>query len=306
MEFNQELILNKTHYGITIFAHILRQYYPDKAVLSLSGRDCKVTRNPFNNHKETLDVKIINGIASFLDRDNELLCGDVFDFAKLHFKKSGQALFESIYKALNLGLEKSNGFYNELPQPKGLFFKDRPIAEAPTFSYFSKPVSNIYPKKKIDLVDLYNEIKGSRYIERTKKLREIEDVKEARKYKAAHFDYVTFSGTFSKRTDKELIEHSGLLTLDFDHINNVEELKNKLLSDEYFETELLFISPSGGGLKWVIPIDLEEVNHQEYFKAVANYIQSTYGLEVDQSGKDISRACFLPYDPTVYLNPKYY
>ena len=163
MEFNQELILNKTHYGITIFAHILRQYYPDKAVLSLSGRDCKVTRNPFNNHKETLDVKIINGIASFLDRDNELLCGDVFDFAKLHFKKSGQALFESIDKALNLGLEKSNGFCNELPQPKGLFFKDRPIAEAPTFSYFSKPISNIYPKKRVNLFDIYNEIKGSRY-----------------------------------------------------------------------------------------------------------------------------------------------
>ena len=79
----------------------------------------------------------------------------------------------------------------------------------------------------------------------------------------------------------------------------VEELRNKLLSDEYFETEMLFTSPSGDGLKWIIPIDLEEVNHQEYFKAVANYIQSTYGLEVDQSGKDISRACFLPYDPTV-------
>lgn len=60
------------------------------------------------------------------------------------------------------------------------------------------------------------------------------------------------------------------------------------------------------GLKWIIPIDLSEVNHQEYFKAVANYIHSNYGLEVDQSGKDISRACFLPHDPNVYLNPKYY
>jgi hypothetical protein len=31
----------------------------------------------------------------------------------------------------------------------------------------------------------------------------------------------------------------------------------------------------------------------------------TYQLEVDKSGKDISRACFLPYDSEVFINPKY-
>jgi len=55
----------------------------------------------------------------------------------------------------------------------------------------------------------------------------------------------------------------------------------------------------------VIPIDLTKAGHHDYFKAVANYIQQTYQLEVDQSGKDISRACFLPQDPNIFINPKY-
>ncbi|NNE32227.1 MAG: VirE protein, partial [Winogradskyella sp.] len=28
-------------------------------------------------------------------------------------------------------------------------------------------------------------------------------------------------------------------------------------------------------------------------------------IEVDQSGKDVSRACFLPYDPTAFLHKRH-
>ena len=35
------------------------------------------------------------------------------------------------------------------------------------------------------------------------------------------------------------------------------------------------------------------------------FVQSTYGLQPDQKCKDIARACFLPYDPEAYINPKY-
>jgi len=78
-----------------------------------------------------------------------------------------------------------------------------------------------------------------------------------------------------------------------------------LLKDEYFETEMLFVSPSGDGLKWIIPIDITEATHQNFFQAIANYIREVYQLEVDKSGKDVSRACFLPHDPEAYINPKY-
>ena len=69
-------------------------------------------------------------------------------------------------------------------------------------------------------------------------------------------------------------------------------------------TAKVTVKASGDGLKWIININTAEVSHEEYFNAVANYLRQTYGLEADKSGKDVSRACFLPYDPEAYINPK--
>lgn len=99
------------------------------------------------------------------------------------------------------------------------------------------------------------------------------------------------------------MQHSGLLAVDFDHLTNLQEVRQLLLADEYFDTQLLFVSPSGDGLKWIIPIDTSQIPHGEYFAAVANYILQTYGIEVDKSGRDVSRACFLVHDPNAFINP---
>jgi hypothetical protein len=206
---------------------------------------------------------------------------------------------------LYLRINQKRGFYNNDDKEKD-FIPEEPVKpKPPKFSYFRKPITNIKPDQEITLIDVYTLIKGNEFAACTSTLRNIKEVKEARKYKAYHFDYVTFSGTFSQRNDKHLRKHSGLLTIDFDHVSDLSQLKAQLLDDQYFETELLFVSPSGDGLKWIIPIELTKVKHQDYFKAVANYILHTYQLEVDQSGKDISRACFLPHDPEIFINPKY-
>ena len=63
-------------------------------------------------------------------------------------------------------------------------------------------------------------------------------------------------------------------------------------------------SPSGDGLKWIIPIDLAEYTHGDYFQAVAAYILQRYSVQIDKSGRDVSRACFLPYDPNAFINPE--
>ena len=47
-----------------------------------------------------------------------------------------------------------------------------------------------------------------------------------------------------------------------------------------------------------------EMPHEDYFHAVSAYCQATYGYEPDKSCKDVSRACFLPYAPDIYINPE--
>ncbi|MGC3978287.1 MAG: BT4734/BF3469 family protein [Paludibacteraceae bacterium] len=180
------------------------------------------------------------------------------------------------------------------------------------FSFFKAPVRNTIPLKSISLLDAYNYIVGDYAKQRTEKLRSLLSQLPpsggqgvARQFKASTFDYCTFSGMFQTRNDKALISQSGLLCIDFDHLQSVDLLRKQLLQDEYFDTQMLFVSPSGDGLKWIISIDTKQTTHSIYFAAVANYILQTYGVEVDKSGRDISRACFLPHDPQAYINPLY-
>ena len=299
MEISREAILDKTHYGLKIYAYVLRQYYPDTTVLSVKGRDCGITRNPFNGGKETLRIHIDGVIATHRDTELKTFNGDVFEFAKYHFKTIDEAdLLQKINEAVHLNLEiKENDELEWLNEPDDTWYA--------YCSFFKAPVRNVFPAETLRLHQIFALITSDKYKRITEELRAITNVKEARKFKANRFDYVTLSGIFEKRGDKNLLKHSNLLTIDFDHLENLQELRTQLLNDEYFETEMLFISPSGDGLKWIIRIDISEVSHSEYFTAVANYIKHNYNIEVDQSGKDVSRACFLPYDPTAFLHKRH-
>ena len=313
---SKESILSKTHYGLGIYSHILRLYYPDEIVLRLVGRDCGLCRNPFNSNKETLHIWIEKTdtknalsaeFARHKDSENAIPAGNAFDFAELHYKQQGDELLQTLNKEMFLHIGEQRNFYANAQKSVGCSEISQPkTTQSPCsslFSFFKAPVSNTKPHKAVNLLQIYNAIKGDYYKEQTQKLQAISDVGQARQFKASNFDYCTFSGTFTTRNDKALVKHSGLLCVDFDHLQSVEKLRFQLLQDEYFETQLLFVSPSGDGLKWIISIDATAATHGEYFAAVANYVLQTYGVAVDKSGRDISRACFLPFDPQAFINP---
>lgn len=104
----------------------------------------------------------------------------------------------------------------------------------------------------------------------------------------------TFSGTFSTRKSDGLIEHSGLICLDFDHVDKPEVLIRQLKEDEYIYSA--FISPSGSGVKALVKIPPE--NHLGSFLS----LQERYP-DIDPSGKNVDRLCFVSHDPDLYLNP---
>ena len=188
------------------------------------------------------------------------------------------------------------------------------LKNMPSFSIFRRPITNKHPYQVVNLIDVFNYIISDYAKDRTNELRTIKDDRYRRQYKANKFDYCTFSGIFSVRTDKAIIQHSGLICLDFDHLKDVEAIFEALKEDIYFETLLLFRSPSGNGLKWVISFhdsyfrygkDGESYSDYQvrFFAGLYNYIFNHYDVEVDRSCRNLSRACFLPHDPAAYLNP---
>jgi hypothetical protein len=111
---------------------------------------------------------------------------------------------------------------------------------------------------------------------------------------------ICFSGTFNKRTDVSLIEHSGLICLDFDGYVKQKELlqdKENLSKNKYVFS--VFISPSGNGLKVLVKIPADAENHTMYFNSLEKYFNSPY---FDKTSKNLSRVCYESYDPLIAIN----
>ena len=178
-----------------------------------------------------------------------------------------------------------------------------PAVGYPAFSFFRAPVTNLTPSRTFSLREVFDFLCGTNAASQTTELRTLIDKQAARTYKANNFDFVTFSGKFVKRNEEGLTERSYLLCLDVDHVPDPAGIINKLRDDQFFDLALAFISPSGDGVKLVLPVPFPEVPHKAVFGAIANYMKVVYGIKVDKACQDICRACFLPHDPNAYVNP---
>jgi hypothetical protein len=170
------------------------------------------------------------------------------------------------------------------------------------FSYFASPISNTKPMGESDLSRIYDLIKSEKWAQTTERLRSLSSQEERRRYKAAHLDFVTFSGRFRSRRASALVEYSGLICIDIDHIESrerLEEMRQQLIADDELKPKLVFRSPSGDGLKLVIESGAQE-RHREAYDAAIKHIRARYQIEADHT-PDVARACFLCYDPKAYF-----
>ncbi len=111
---------------------------------------------------------------------------------------------------------------------------------------------------------------------------------------------ICFSGKFNKRSDSAIIEHSGLICLDFDGYTKQKELlqdKENLSKSKYVFS--VFISPSGNGLKALVKIPADPENHTNYFNSLEKHFNSPY---FDKTSKNLSRVCYESYDPLIHVN----
>lgn len=109
---------------------------------------------------------------------------------------------------------------------------------------------------------------------------------------------VLFSGKFDYRADEGLVEHNGLVILDFDDIP-VDIIKPQIAQDKY--TYACWISPSGNGLKVLVKIQNPE-HHRDHYRAILSHFESEYDIEVDSTSINESRACYESWDEELVYN----
>jgi hypothetical protein len=111
----------------------------------------------------------------------------------------------------------------------------------------------------------------------------------------------TVSATYKENRKKENIEsYTNLLHLDYDKLDNVKEVKAKIISIP--NTYAAFISPSGNGIKVLVKSNNNETTHLYAFNALKEYYDEIIGIGSDKSVKDVLRLCFVSSDPDLYLN----
>ena len=133
----------------------------------------------------------------------------------------------------------------------------------------------------------------------------ITDPKVYKGYKEKNLPAVTFSGTFpkGKRKAQHLIRHSSFITIDIDGLlpSQIPDLLAELAQMPH--VVLAFISPSGLGIKVIVrvnPIPTNDLEHKGAYQACLDFFEDLadeYEFEVDTSGKDCSRLCYLAHDP---------
>lgn len=130
-------------------------------------------------------------------------------------------------------------------------------------------------------------------------IRATKDKKERDELKKKIAPSVTLSGTFSPRTDKDIITHSGFIGVDIDDLGaNTEAFKALVAQDKY--TYAVFTSISGYGVCVVVRIDPD--HHREAYLGLAKYYLDRFKQPVDPTGLNVSRPRFISFDPHMVLN----
>lgn len=154
-----------------------------------------------------------------------------------------------------------------------------------------------------DVLAVFKRIKDGGSKELIDQIRKEKD-SEAQNNLKKRLPSILFSGKFSQRRTEYLLEHSGLICLDIDGVENkdIPKISDKLQNDPF--TFGSFISPRGVGFKIIIKIPAKRESHKGLFNALEkHYNEILIDYKIDQSSKDVSRVCYESYDPDIYHNP---
>ena len=133
----------------------------------------------------------------------------------------------------------------------------------------------------------------------------VTEAERYKKYKASELPAVTWACQLNTRDGKvpvseRLVKHSGRVVIDIDGVD-VGEMLSALFDNPF--VYFAFVSPSGQGVKIVSPVDPLPTSAHEHkvawreVKSTFDELQAEVDFTIDESGKDVTRLCYLAHDP---------
>ncbi len=173
------------------------------------------------------------------------------------------------------------------------------MASSSIFKNFKDPVDTR------GLIMMMKDIIGGKYKEQVLPARQAlqEGNKELYDKLKRKLPAFTPSGVFEGGRKIEYLKmYSGFVHLDFDKLSPEDMMvaQGKCKSDPY--TFGVFVSPSGNGFKVLIEVNSLVDDHSTAYRLVSDYYQELTSIQPDPSCKDVTRLCFVSYDPDAYYS----
>lgn len=161
------------------------------------------------------------------------------------------------------------------------------------------------PTETKDVLKILDDIKSGVYRNAITYLRKslADNKTEAAERAKKSLPAFTPSATFKGGRKMDFLTHyNALVVLDIDKITpeKLAECKSILNSNEFVFS--YFVSPSGNGLKIFVKVDSGKDEHKDAFLVLQKYFEELLQVEIDKSGKDITRLCFCSFDPELFVN----
>lgn len=157
-----------------------------------------------------------------------------------------------------------------------------------------KDAYTVQPHCSVEITEVFENIKAQFWGQKIKLIRE-------GLYKKELLPAFTPSGIIEgTRSDKNLIDYSYIICLDYDKLNNLEETFRAIC--KLPETFACFRSPSGKGLKVFVIVQATGLYHEAAYSQASEYFNEACGEIADTKCKNKSRLCYISSDPDMYLN----
>jgi KaiC/GvpD/RAD55 family RecA-like ATPase len=154
---------------------------------------------------------------------------------------------------------------------------------------------------RADISHILTAIKEGRWKEKVSHLRTLP--KDQYNEQKKSLPCVTFCGSFNRREAAGIDLHAGMVIIDLDHLDPATMKAYCESMPLIPSVRACFRSPSGHGLKILFKVDSPPEFHKHAWNHIKSILESNYGMNVDKSGSDISRLCFVSWDEYMYNNP---
>ncbi|WP_018342205.1 BT4734/BF3469 family protein [Cytophaga aurantiaca] len=168
--------------------------------------------------------------------------------------------------------------------------------------------------KHLTIEEILRLIKSNYIQNEVNKLRQLYLCENKENYSAEKLQLpaITFCGSFDvERKKDKLLTYNSLVVIDIDKLSSeqISEYEEKLSKDKYVFS--YWRSPSNFGIKGLVNLnynfEIKDIDHahKSAFYKLYNYFEVTHNIELDKSGNDTTRLCFLSYDLNLVIKDQF-